>query len=99
MPATDELQLKVVVCGEPPSVTLRGSVHVNPDGVDVETARVIVPVKPLTAASEIVEVPEASGRICVGETTPAEIEKSTIWKRTVGSVWARLPLVPVTVTM
>ncbi len=73
----------VAVCGEVPKVTLAGNVHVRPAGVDADTARFTVPVKPLTAVTVTVEVPEDPTRICVGETAPAAIVKSTTWKRIV----------------
>ena len=43
--------------------------------------RVTVPVRPLTAVTVIVEVPEAPARIWAGVTAPAAIVKSTTWKR------------------
>jgi hypothetical protein len=82
-----------------PNVTLAGSAHVNPAGVDADTARLTVPVNPLTAVTVIVEVPEAPASICVGLTAPAAIVKSTTWKRIVAVVWDRVPSVPVTVTV
>jgi hypothetical protein len=56
-------------------------VHVKPAGVDAETARLTVPVKPFTAVTVMVEVPEAPARIWAGLTAPAAILKSTTWKR------------------
>jgi hypothetical protein len=38
-----------------------------------------VPVRPLTAVTVIVEVPDAPARIWAGETVPAAIVKSTTW--------------------
>jgi hypothetical protein len=67
-------------------VTLAGSVQVSPAGVDTDVARLTVPVKPLSAVTVIVEVPEAPARICAGETAPAAIVKSTTWKRIAGVV-------------
>jgi hypothetical protein len=67
-------------------VTLAGSVHVNPAGVEAETERFTVPVNPLRAVTVIVEVPEAPGCIMAGDTAPAEIVKSTTWKRIVAVV-------------
>jgi hypothetical protein len=54
--------------------------------VETDTARLTVPVKPLTAVTVIVEVPEAAASIWAGETAPAEIVKSTTWKRIVAVV-------------
>jgi hypothetical protein len=71
----------VAVCGDVPKVTLAGRVQVRPAGVETDTARLTEPVKPLTAVTVIVEVPGAPARICVGLTAPAEIVKSTTWKR------------------
>jgi hypothetical protein len=51
--------------------------------VDPETARLTVPVKPFTAVTVMVEVPEEPARICAGDTAPAAIVKSTTWKRIV----------------
>jgi hypothetical protein len=54
--------------------------------VDTDTARLTVPVRPLTAVTVIVEVPELPAKIWAGETAPAAIEKSTTWKRIVAVV-------------
>jgi hypothetical protein len=67
--------------------------------VETETARLTVPVKPLTAVTVIVEVPEALARIWVGDTAPAAIVKSTTWKRIALVVCDKVPSVPVTVTV
>jgi hypothetical protein len=80
-------------------VTLVGSVQVSPAGVDADTARLTVPVRPLRAVTVIVDTPEAPASIWVGETAPAAIEKSTTWKRIAAVVWVRAPSVPVTVTV
>jgi len=61
-------------------------VQVRPAGVEAETARLTVPVKPLTAVTVIVEVPEAPARIWAGLTAPAAMVKSTTWKRIVAVV-------------
>jgi hypothetical protein len=90
---------RVAVCGEVPKVTLAGRVHVKPAGVEADTARLTVPVRPLTAVTVMVEVPENPARICVGETAPAAIVKSTTWKRMLAVVWLKVPSVPVTVTV
>ena len=60
-------------------MTLAGRVHVRPAGVDADTARLTVPVRPLTAVTVTVEVPEPPASICVGDTAPAAIVKSTTW--------------------
>ena len=78
--ATVALQDSVAVCGDVPKVTLAGNVQVRPVGVDAETARLTVPVRPLRAVTVIVEVPEEPARIWAGETVPAAIEKSTTTK-------------------
>jgi len=62
-------------------VTLAGNVHVRPAGVEADTARLTVPVRPFTAVTVIVEVPEEPASIWVGDTAPAAIVKSTTWKR------------------
>ena len=75
-----ELHESVEVCGDVPKVTLVGdNVHVRPAGVDADTVRPTVPVRPLIAASEIVEVPVAPASVWAG-VAPAEIEKSTTMK-------------------
>jgi hypothetical protein len=61
-------------------------VQVSPAGVEADTARLTVPVRPLTAVTVIVEVPELPAKIWAGETAPAAIEKSTTWKRIVAVV-------------
>jgi len=62
-------------------VTLAGKVQVKPAGVEAETARFTVPVRPLTAVTVTVEVPELVAKIWAGDTAPAAIVKSTTWKR------------------
>ena len=58
------MQLRVEVCGEVPKVTLVGvRVHVRPAGVEADTDRATVPVRPLTAVTVIVDVPEAPANI------------------------------------
>jgi hypothetical protein len=62
--AVAAVQLRVEVCGEVPKVTLVGDrVHVKPAGVEADTVRATVPVKPLTAVTVMVDVPEAPARI------------------------------------
>jgi hypothetical protein len=80
------LQLNVAVCGEVPKVTLAGNVQVRPAGVDTDTARLTVPIRPFRAVTVIVDVPELPARIWAGETAPAAIEKSTTWKSIVAVV-------------
>jgi hypothetical protein len=89
----------VAVCGDVPKVTLAGNVQVNPAGVDADAARLTVPVRPLTAVTVMVDVPELPASIWVGDTGPAAMVKSTTWKRIVAVVCDRVPLVPVTVTV
>jgi hypothetical protein len=89
----------MAVCGEVPKTTFAGRVQVNPAGVDEDTARLTVPVRPLTAVTVMVEVPEAPASIWAGDTAPAAIVKSTTWNRIVPVVWVRTPSVPVTVTV
>ena len=95
------LQDRVAVCGEVPKVTLAGRVQVRPVGVEAETARLTVPVKPLTAVTVIVDVPEAPAKIWAGETALAAMLKSTTWKRMALVVCVGVPLVfvPVTATV
>jgi hypothetical protein len=77
---------RVAVWGEVPKVTLAGRVHVKPAGVETDTARLTVPVRPFSAVTVIVDVPELPAKIWAGETAPAAIEKSTTWKRMVAVV-------------
>ena len=82
-----------------PKVTLAGKVHVRPAGVDADTARFTVPVRPLRAVTVIVEVPELPAKIWAGETAPPDIVKSTTWK-SIEVVVCESPLCdPVTVTV
>jgi hypothetical protein len=81
----------VEVAGEDGRVTLVG--------VEADTVRPTLPVKPLTAVTVIVEVPEAPARICAGETPPATIVKSTKWNMIGPVLWLRVPALPVTVTV
>jgi hypothetical protein len=79
--AVPEVQLRLEVCGELPKVTLVGvRVHVKPAGVEADAVSDTVPVRPLTAVTVIVEVPDAPARIWAGETVPAAIVKSTTVK-------------------
>jgi uncharacterized protein with FMN-binding domain len=52
-------------------------VHVKPAGVEADTVKATVPVRPLTAVTVIVEDPEAPAKIWAGDTVPALIVKST----------------------
>lgn len=64
-----------------PNVTLVGvRVHVSPAGVEADTVRATVPVRPFTAVTVIVEAPDAPARIWAGDTAPAAIVKSTTLK-------------------
>jgi hypothetical protein len=51
--------------------TLAARVQVRPAGVEADTDKFTVPVKPFTAVTAIVEVPEEPARIWAGDTTPA----------------------------
>jgi len=94
------VQDSVEVCGEVPNVTLVGvRVQVKPAEVEAETVKATVPVRPFTAVTVIVEVPDAPTRIWVGLTAPAAMVKSTTWKRIDAVVWVNVPSVPVTVTV
>lgn len=100
VPAAEALQLRVEVCGEVPKVTLVGvRVQVRPAGVEAEAVRATVPVKPLTAETVTVEVPDAPANIWAGETAPAEIVKSTTVNVIAAVVWETALFVPVTVTV
>ena len=91
---------RVEVCGEVPKVTLVGdSVHVSPAGVEAETVRATVPVRPFTAVTVTVEVPDPPANIWAGDTAPAAIVKSTTLNVIAGVVWDSVPSVPVTVTV
>lgn len=74
-------------------------VQVSPAGVDADTVSATVPVKALTAVTVIVEVPEPPGNVWVGLTAPAEIWKSACGVKVTWTVWVRVPLVPLTVTV
>jgi len=79
--AVPDVHESVEVCGEVPNVTLVGvRVHVRPAGVEADTVSETVPVRPFTALTVMVEVPDAPARICAGDTAPAAIVKSTTWK-------------------
>ena len=94
-----ELQESVEVCGLVPNVTLVGDrVQVSPAGVEAETVRATVPVRPLTAVTVMVEVPVAPANTWAG-VAPAAIVKSTTVNVMVGVVWLSVPSVPVTVTV
>jgi hypothetical protein len=93
------MQESVAVCGDVPNVTLTGSVQVRP-GVKTFVARFTVPVRPFSAVTVIVDVPELPANIWAGDTAPAAIVKSTTWKSVAGVVVCEMePLVPVTVTV
>jgi hypothetical protein len=98
--AVPEVHDSVEVCGEVPKVTLVGvRVQVRPEGVEAETVRATVPVRPLSAVTVIVEVPEPPASIWAGVTVPGEIEKSTTTKVIAAVVCDSVPSVPVTVTV
>src|SRR5438093_7133344 len=93
-PAVVALHESVAVCGEVSNVTLAGRVQVRPAGVEADTARLTVPVRPLTAVTVMVEAPDPPASICVGDTAPAAIAESTTWNRIAKVVWVMLSLVP-----
>jgi hypothetical protein len=64
------------VAGEGGSVRLARAGQFKPEGVEADTDSVTVPVKPFTAVTVIVEVPEAPARIWLGVTALALIRKS-----------------------
>jgi hypothetical protein len=98
--AVPEVQLRVEVCGVVPNVTLVGvRVHVRPAGVEAETDSATVPVRPLSAVTVIVEVPDPPANIWAGDTVPAASAKSTTVKVIVAVVCDSVPSVPVTVTV
>lgn len=73
--------------------------HVRPAGVDAEAVRATVPVRPFSAVTVIVEVPEPPAKIWAGETVPALIVKSTTTNVIAAVVCDNVPSVPVTVTV
>jgi hypothetical protein len=89
----------VAVCGDVPNVTLAGSEQVRPAGEEADTNRLTVPVRPFSAVTVTVEVPEAPANIWAGLTAPAAIVKSTTWKVIAPVVRVSAPSVPVTVTV
>ena len=98
--AVPDVHESVEVCGDRPNVTLVGlRVHVRPAGVEADAVSATVPVRPLTAVTVIVEVPDAPARICAGETVPAAIVKSTTVNVIAAVVCDNVPSVPVTVTV
>ena len=97
--AVPELHESVEVCGDVPKVTLVDvKVHVRPAGIEAETVSATVPVRPLTAVTVIVEVPDAPANTWAG-VAPAAIVKSTTWKVIDGEVALVGPCVAVTVTV
>jgi hypothetical protein len=56
-------------------------VHVSPAGVEAETDRFTVPVKPLRPVTVIVDVPDEPESMLDGLTAPAAILKSATWNR------------------
>ena len=73
--------------------------QVKPVGVEADTARLTVPVRPLRAVTVIVEVPELPAGIWAGDTVPAAIVKSTTTNDMAAVVCESVPSVPVTVTV
>jgi hypothetical protein len=92
----------VAVCGEEPNVTLDGRVQVIPAGVEADTDRFTVPLKPFRPVMAMVEVPDSPELMLEGLTAPAAMLKSVTWKRIddVSCVMAELlASVPVTITL
>lgn len=67
-----------------------GVVQVRPAGEDAETANVTVSLKPLRSVTETIEVAAVLAKTGDGVTAPADMVKSTMWKR-------MLPVVRVTI--
>ena len=82
-------------------MTLAGvKLHSRPAGVEADTDRLTVPVKPPWAVSVIVDVPDAPARIWEGVTALAAIVKVCPPGDTeIVTVRVRVPLVPVIVTL
>jgi len=80
-------------------VTALGVMQVIPEGE--ETAKVTVSLKPLRAVTVTVEVAVFVAKTGLGLTGPADMLKSTMWKRTfpVVRVTGELLIVPVPVTV
>ena len=97
---TVAVQESVAVCGELPKVRLAWlRVHVSPAGVEADAERLTVPVKPFSAVTVIVEVPEEPELMLDGLTGPTAMLKSVTWKRMSLVVCESVPLVPVTLTV
>jgi hypothetical protein len=95
VPATPE-QDRVEV-PEVPRVTLVGvRVQVRPVEGDTAAVRATVPVKPWTAVTVIVEVPEAPARIVTLVGLAATVKSLTVMFTV--AEWVSVLLVPVTVT-
>ena len=73
--------------------------HVSPAGVDADAVSATVPVRPLTAVTVIVDVPDEPASIWAGDTAPALIVKSTTVNVIAAVVCDNVPSVPVTVTV
>jgi hypothetical protein len=72
------LQLRVAVCGDVPKVTLEGEiVQVRPAGVD-DTVNDTVPVRPLSAVTVIVDVPDEPASIWAGVAPAATVKSTTV---------------------
>ena len=88
-----ELHATVAV---PELVTLDGVIAPQVRFAGTVSARLTVPVKPLTAVTVIVDVALVPARIAAGEV--AAIVKSVTWKVAVAE-WDSVPLVPVIVSV
>ena len=78
---------------------LAGREQVKPAGVEAETDKFTGPVNPLRAVIVIVESPVEPALMMAGLTVPADMPKSTTWKRIEDDVWDRVASAPVTVTL
>jgi hypothetical protein len=80
-------------------ITLATNVQVRPIGAETETDRFTVPANPFSGATVIVDVPDEPARIWVGVTGPGVTLKSGCGVKATMTVWVRVPLVPLTVTL
>jgi hypothetical protein len=71
-------------------------VQVNPDGDTVE-ASVMVPVKPLTGVTVMVDVAAAPAVVATAVGLAVNVKSMTVYATV--AVWDNEPLVPVTVTV
>lgn len=94
-----DVQLRVEVWGEVTNVIFAGvSVHASPVGAEAEDVSEMVPVNPLTAFIEIVEVPGVPAN-CWAGIALAVMVKSTTVKVIAEVACDNVPSVPVTMTV